>query len=223
MASDLAAAAAPALQPEPVQRSDTTLVDPEPFVVVTRARTRSDMQAAALLVESLYVSRGYLAPRPDVSPESDLVFIAAENGAATGTLTLRRDGPAGLRADECFGDELDAVRAQGRRACELSRLAIAPIARSTLVIRALFEHVYEILRESGEITDVFIEVNPRHTAFYRRVFGFDVAAGERMCPRVLAPAVLMRLDFTAFEARLRDSGGAFMHDRDGERVRSRMA
>jgi hypothetical protein len=28
MASDLAAAAAPALQPEPVQRSDTTLVDP---------------------------------------------------------------------------------------------------------------------------------------------------------------------------------------------------
>jgi hypothetical protein len=56
------------------------------------------------------------------------------------------------------------------------------------------------VRERADITDMFIEVNPRHVPFYRRAFGFRVAAPERTCPRVLAPSVLLRLEVDAFEA-----------------------
>jgi hypothetical protein len=45
-------------------------------------------------------------------------------------------------------------------------------------------------------------VNPRHVRFYRRVFGFAVAAAERVCERVGAPSVLLRLDLECFGRRL---------------------
>jgi hypothetical protein len=52
------------------------------------------------------------------------------------------------------------------------------------------------------VTDAFIEVNPRHVAFYRALFGFMVVAGGRMCQRVMAPAVLLRLEVERLEARM---------------------
>ena len=173
----------------------------QPRLNVTVARTKHEVQAAARLLESLYASRGYLVSQFDAEPGSDLVLLAAEGSDAIGTLTLRLDGPLGLRADESYGDELDLARAQGRRACEFGRFAVARNARSKAVIGALFGHAYEIVRERRELTDVFIEVNPRHVPFYCRTFGFRVAADERTCPRVRAPSVLLRLEVAAFEAR----------------------
>ena len=84
--------------------------------------------------------------------------------------------------------------------CELGRFAVARTARSSAVIEALFHEVHQIVRDRREIDDVFIEVNPRHAAFYRHKFGFCVAAEERQCARVLAPSVLLRLEVAAFEA-----------------------
>src|SRR6266571_5297878 len=44
-----------------------------------------------------------------------------------------------------------------------------------------------------ELSDVFIEVNPRHAAFYHRALCFAVAGVEKKCPRVAAPSMLLRL------------------------------
>ena len=169
----------------------------ESHVTVSLATAGIDFDAAAFLLESLYAAHGYRVSRLDPRPGLDLILVARQRGEAVGTLTLRADGPAGLRADESYGDELAAARALGRRACEFSRFAVAGNAAA---IRALFGFAYQIVRDVWESTDVFIEVNPRHAAFYRRVFGFAIAAGERMCPRVLAPSVLLRLEVAAFEA-----------------------
>jgi hypothetical protein len=43
------------------------------------------------------------------------------------------------------------------------------------------------------MTDLFIEVHPRHAGFYRRMLGYRVVGEERVCPRVGAPAVLMHM------------------------------
>ena len=53
-----------------------------------------------------------------------------------------------------------------------------------------------------DVTDVFIEVNPRHVGFYSRVLGFAVAAGEKFCERAGAPSVLLQLEIEALEKRL---------------------
>ncbi len=43
-------------------------------------------------------------------------------------------------------------------------------------------------------SETFIEINPRHAAFYKRMLGFEQIGEERVCKRVDAPAVLLRLD-----------------------------
>jgi len=58
------------------------------------------------------------------------------------------------------------------------------------------------------VTDAFVEVNPRHVSFYRRAFGFLVASEERMCERVKAPAVLLRLRLEALEAQMQAIGAS---------------
>ena len=46
------------------------------------------------------------------------------------------------------------------------------------MLASLFGLVYTVGRVTHGVTDVFIEVNPRHAGFYSRVLGFVVAAGE---------------------------------------------
>lgn len=174
-------------------------------IAVDVARVESEVGAALALVSSRYAWRGYRLPRSRPGT-NDLTLVATERGVVVGTLTLRFDGPARLRADESYNAELDAARAQGRCVCEIGRFAVAPHAHSGAVIAALFGRAHEIVRARRAVTDVFVEVNPRHAAFYRRRFGFAVAGEERLCPRVRAPSVLLRLDVASFERRVREHG-----------------
>jgi hypothetical protein len=70
------------------------------------------------------------------------------------------------------------------------------------VLASLFYLAHAVGRTVHDVTDVFIEVNPRHVAFYSRVLGFVVAAGEKFCERVRAPSVLLQLELEALELRL---------------------
>jgi hypothetical protein len=168
------------------------------------ASTTRELAAAASLVESRYAWRGYAMQPDDRAP--GITVLATRDAGTAGTLTLRTDGPAGLAADEGYREALDLARKAGRRLCELTRLAIDVDAawRPTLV--SLVGLAYLAGRTLHQVTDVFVEVNPRHVRFYQRMFGFVAAAGQRMCPRVGAPAVLLRLELDRFEARLRQLG-----------------
>ena len=57
----------------------------------------------------------------------------------------------------------------------------------------MFHIAYMYARRLHRCTDILIEVNPRHVRFYRSMLGFEVLGPERTCPRVNAPAVLLRL------------------------------
>lgn len=182
-----------------------TLVTSGPELVrATVASSAREFAAAASLVESRYAWRGYAVAPHDRA--SAITVLATADAGTVGTLTLRADGPAGLAADEGYREALNLARKAGRRLCELTRLAIESDAawRPTLV--ALIGLAYLAARTVHEVTDVFVEVNPRHVRFYQRMFGFVAAAGQRMCPRVGAPAVLLRLELDRFEARLRQLG-----------------
>jgi N-acyl amino acid synthase FeeM len=180
----------------------------------TVASSRKELKAAGDLVMRRYAWRGYMVdartldhPAPGESESAAITLIANDAaGETVGTLTLALDGPGGLSVDDTYGSELDAVRAVGRRVCELTRLAVGEGADSKLVLAALFSVAFLLGRVIHRATDVFIEVNPRHVAFYERALGFVVAAGERICERVKAPSVLLRLEAEKLEGRLRDCG-----------------
>jgi len=181
-------------------------------VIPTVAITENDFHAARSLVEGRYAWRGYrhTASESGATAEQRELTLVAWSGAsaAAGTITLRFDGDCGLGADQTHGDSLDAIRSNGRVVCEFTRFAVAPTADSKATVAELFDLSYVLGRKMVGVTDVVVEVNPRHVGFYRRAFGFEPASEVRNCERVNAPAMLMRLDVDELERRMSVHGVA---------------
>lgn len=162
----------------------------------------------ASLVERMYGSRGlhvYHAVQ-DLHP-SRAILVACRGEHLFGTLTLGLDSKAGLLADTLYHPQIDAVRAKGRKVCEVTRLAIDPEYGSHDVMASIFQLVYVMSRLIHGMTDLFIEVHPRHAGFYRRMLGYKIAGPEKICPRVGAPAVLLHLPLEYADAQLRQFAG----------------
>jgi hypothetical protein len=166
-----------------------------------------DLDAADSLVRSRYSARGYalLAADAAVQPATPrpVTLVARAGGRLLGTLTVRRDGPGGLLAEGSYADEVRALRDAGHRLGEVVKLATVEGTHWTTALDALVRSAYLLTRVVYGLSDVIIEVNPRHAGFYRKVYGFVEAGGRRLCDRVRAPSILMRLDLEQFGRRLR--------------------
>ena len=170
----------------------------------------SQRAAVEKLVRRRYAWRGYNLPEVmdravevgTSSEESSLTLLAEHQGALAGTLTLTLDSPKGLLAEQTYKVEIERVRSEGRHICELVKLAMEEGADWKLVLDALLQATYLVARVVHSMTDIFIEVNPRHVRFYQRVFGFTPGTEKRLCARVGAPSVLMHLDLEKFGERL---------------------
>lgn len=177
----------------------TNVLGTTPFMVqgqirIAVAREKHQFDACARLVADRYGWRGYEVPAPITrNPSYFTILASCPDGRLVGTLTLGLDSPAGLMVDDMYKEEVDVFRQMGNRACELVRLAVEPGPDSKHVLLSLFQMAYLCLRLIHGMTDAFIEVNPRHVAYYRRIIGFETAGPPKNCPRVNAPAVLLRL------------------------------
>ena len=178
-------------------------------IVSTIAITEAEHHVSDALVCDRYAWRGYGVSRRDDSSsteERQVTMIAWSADDAVGTMTMGFDQGCGLTADWTFAEKLDGIRALGRTICEFTRFAVSADADSKATISGLFDLSYVIGRKMLGVTDVVVEVNPRHVGFYRRAFGFRPISEVRTCERVNAPAVLLRLDVSELEGRMRDVG-----------------
>lgn len=153
------------------------------------------------LVERMYARHGYQTSTVTRKVESPhrIAFGGSHQGKLFATLTLGLDSGEGLLVDELYGPEVDAFRRMKRKVCELSMFAIDPQYSSHHVLASLFYLAYRYGRTLHQVTDAFIEVNPRHAGFYERVLHFRRIGEIRNCPRVDAPAVLLHLDLERFD------------------------
>lgn len=174
------------------------------------AQSFDQIDAANRLICQRYAWRGYSLealetggdPAQREATHHEIMFFAAEPRSTLGTITLRLDGPHGLSAEATHGETMQDVRGDGRRLGELTRLALAEGADSRSVLASLFGLVYAVGRMVHGVTDVFVEVNPRHVAFYSRALGFVAVGDERFCERVRAPSVLLHLDVEVLDEQL---------------------
>lgn len=163
-------------------------------------------EKASVLIKKMYSWRGYSIDEPLESKPNMITLVADTIDKTAGTMTLCLDSEIGLPADENFHDKLDELRAQGRRLCEPSRLAIdrhVPKRVFASMIHVSYLYAHKIL----DYTDYVIEVNPRHVAFYKAMLGFKDFGAERMCTRVNAPAVLLRLELEYMAQQIEKFGG----------------
>ena len=162
---------------------------------------------ATLLIRKMYGWRGYACDAARFHEANKITLYAETGGVVVGTMSLCLDSAILLPADENFRDRLDLLRAQGRRLCEPSRLAIDK-GVTKRVFASLIHISYIYARVIHGFNDYVIEVNPRHVMFYRRMLGFREVGAARECTRVGAPAVLLRLPLEAMGAQILRFGGS---------------
>ncbi|HET8548753.1 MAG TPA: hypothetical protein VFL57_12140 [Bryobacteraceae bacterium] len=173
------------------------------------ADTHGERSKSSLLIERMYSWRGYKhEAATGYEPDLNQITLQAFGGDQVfGTLSLSLDSEAGLAADELYHEEIEAYRNAGATVCELTRLAIDPQYGSKEVLGALFHLAYIYGSVLRRVSDVFIEVNPRHVSFYNRMLDFHEAGELKMCPRVDAPAVLLHLEVAHVRRQILRYGG----------------
>jgi hypothetical protein len=153
------------------------------------------------LVKRMYSWRGYNTENT-AAPPSQTTLEAFNGEDLVGTLSLRLDSEHGLLADELYKEKISTFRAKDRKVCELSKLAIDPQFSSKELLASLFNLAYICGRIIHKATDFFIEVNPRHTGYYKRMLGFRQLGETCNCRRVNAPAVLLHLELDYVDAQV---------------------
>lgn len=164
-----------------------------PELTVAPAVTYQQHRACAALVRRMYAWRGYcIAPARQLIDDPNHATLAGWlDGELVATMTASRDSSAGLLADKLYADEMAMLRKPARVICEVTRLAVDSEGNDPEILKSLFRSTYQYAKAVFGVTDVVIEVNPRHATYYRREFGFSQVGDLRNCPRVNAPAVLL--------------------------------
>jgi hypothetical protein len=160
------------------------------------------------LLRDRYSWRGYQSVALAAEQTIDRFTLAAlGDDGPIGTITVALDVGRPLGADEAFGAELAALREQGRRLCEFTKLAIDPTTATKRVLAALFHVAYIVAHRLRGYDTLIIEVNPRHVRYYERMLGCQVIGPERINRTVHAPAVLLSADFADIRQGIGEYGG----------------
>lgn len=195
---------------------DTTLALPEEAHVLL---DRDDFQIrlasgygqlrnnVSMLVERLYAWKGLQIKVPESPRANELTLAVYDQTHLFGTLSIGLDSSSGLFVDELYKDIIDEYRRAGAKPYEITRFAIDPCNNSKEVLAAIFNLAYIYARHIHGMSDVFIEVNPRHVPFYKRMLCFKEVGGERLCERVGAPARLLHLSMDKMDNLIAEFGG----------------
>lgn len=171
------------------------------------ANTEDRRGSASLLIQKMYSWRGYQTRHVLEGQPNRITLVAVANELSIGTLTLGFDSTIGLLVDDLYKPETDTLRSTGRKVCEFTKLAVDERIRSKRVLASLFHIAYVYAHNIHKCQDIVIEINPRHVRFYERMLGFQRLGAEKMCQRVNAPAILLRLDLDFAHQQITKFGG----------------
>ena len=116
--------------------------------------------------------------------------------------------PLGLPMDAIYKEELDALRNEGRRICEVGSLACSRDANWQNTFMPLFRIVFWHARNNG-LNDLCIMVNPKHEAFYKSVMVMETLGEEKFYPSVNAPAIALRMNLDHYHETVRNAYQGF--------------
>lgn len=175
------------------------------------AETLSEWQDAYQLLVNEYRAAGYLDGAAPSQPICSIhhflpktkVFIAKTSNRVTATLSQYFDDPIfGLPMDSIYKEELDHLRADGRRISEIGGLSTREDARW----QSLFLHLCRVMywySRHNRVDDLCITVTPKHIQFYKKVFLFEELGPTKYYPKFNVPAILLRLDLNRSKENLR--------------------
>ena len=183
-------------------------------VYVKIAETRDELESAYTLIHRNYVKTGYMKPYPagirvtifDFEPQSR-TFIAVKNDKVIATLTTVFDSRLMLPSNHLFYERLNTLRKDGKRICEISKLACCQENRHTWIqtLKLLFRASWIYASKVKQATDFCIMVEPKHVHFYQKYLLFHPISGVEKDPDANnALSVLMHLNLEDIENKYKD-------------------
>ena len=191
---------------DPEVRRATTASNADLFKV-RLANTDARRESASYLIRRRYAWRGYAVGENEAKAPNRITIAAHDPEGIVGTVTVGLDSKDGLFIDGLYSEEANRLRADGRRIAEFTKLAVDNNSHSKPLLAAIFHIAYICARRIHGCTDLLIEVNPRHAAFYRRMLGFEVFGQLQADPRVGAPALLLRMCLERGQKEIERLGG----------------
>ena len=175
------------------------------------AETRFELREAFRLVHDEYRRSGYITnQKPDkmllnihhfLSDTSVLLMLFKDKVISTVTMVADTE-KFGLPLDSVYQNELNKLRKNSRQLMEGCALATSVSFRGANIVAYLFRQAYHHAVNFGA-TDICIMVNPKHVQFYKRIFLFEDLGGEKIYPRLQAPAIALRIDVNQYANKLR--------------------
>lgn len=174
------------------------------------AQDMGDLLQAYALVYRNYLRAEYIGRHEsqlrygvcNALPETTTVVAKLKDRVVT-TASIIFDSPLGLPMDNIYQEEVDSLRTEGARICEVTMLADRRRAgiRTIPSILKMFKLILHYAHNKGRVTDILITINPSHEVFYTRYLPFEDFAGLRYYPSVKdAPALAKRQNLrTLFE------------------------
>lgn len=170
---------------------------------VSIANSKNTRQMAYQLAYEVYLAKGYIPKNSCKMLISNSDFIADtctininDGTEIVASVTLNFQGKTNLPCQELYSEEIAPLINQNAKLVEITRLVIKEDHRhSNYLLAQLFQATFIYAYQIKNVSELVIEVNPRHVAFYQRLLGFSVLGGEKECERVNnAPAFLLHLD-----------------------------
>lgn len=167
------------------------------------ANTLEEREAVFQLGYQVYLDKGYIKENGsgrmiqnyDIDPSTIILIVKNKDNNIVGSVTLVFDGDSILPAEKIYSNELNILRQKNEKIVEISRLVIDPQYRNSKeILVLLFNYLYIYAYFVKKYTCLSIEVNPRHTTYYKTLLHFRPIGDEKPCPNVQsAPAILMYL------------------------------
>ena len=190
------------------QEARRLAIEPQTNLFKVRlANTEERRSSASYLIQRRYAWRGYAVGDEHPQTPSRITIAAHDHNGTAGTVTVGLDSSDAMFVDGLYSREADALRRNGGRLAEFTKLAIDNNVHSKPLLAALFHIAFIYVRRIHRCTDLLIEVNPRHQSFYRRMLGFEALGELRTDPRVSAPALLLRLCLKHAQTEIARLGG----------------
>lgn len=168
-----------------------------------------ELEGAYRLVHDEYVRCGYMDASGtgmrfgvhNFLPETT-TFVGTCEGQTALTITLFQDTEIGLPMDAIYKEEIDALRASGRKVAEVGALATHPSFRNGNQNIPMYGNkiMYLYARENLQIDDLVIAINPRHEWIYKHILLFERIGPLKTYGHVKGAAALgYRLDLKKAE------------------------
>jgi hypothetical protein len=174
---------------------------------VRLADTDGRRNSASMLIRKMYSWRGYNVVAATQQQPNRITLVASHEDVPVATISIGFDSEIGLLVDDLYKSEIDPLRVAGLHICEFTKLAVDGAIRSKRVLASIFHIAYIYAHRIHNYSDLFVEVNPRHVKFYEKMLGFEQFGPEKQNPRVVAPAVLLRLNFEHAQKQIGMYGG----------------